>query len=91
MKKEFIKKFVKPFQNNKDFNEMQLGAIEISDHMMFDWFDQKLKEREKEVIEKIKDKLLGESLTGEDALLDDLAEEAVFKVLDEILNSNSQK
>ncbi|HZX14953.1 MAG TPA: hypothetical protein VFF49_11215 [Thermodesulfobacteriota bacterium] len=91
MKKEFIKKFVKPFQNNKDFNEMQLGAIEIRDHMMFDWFDQKLKEREKEVIEKIKDKLLGESLTGEDALLDDLAEEAVFKVLDEILNSNSQK
>ena len=39
---EFEKKFVKPFQKNKEFNEIQLGAIEVRDQMMFDWFQSKL-------------------------------------------------
>ena len=41
-REEFEKKFVKPFQKNKEFNEIQLGAIEVRDQMMFDWFQSKL-------------------------------------------------
>ena len=53
LKKEFERKFVKPFQKNKDFNELQLGTLEIRDYLMFEWFEKALQEREKEIAKQL--------------------------------------
>ena len=57
LKKSFEKKFVKPFQKNKDFNELQLGTIEIRDYLMSKWFEKALQDREKEIIDRLQKRI----------------------------------
>src|SRR3990167_285794 len=88
LKEEFEKLFIKPFQKNKmSFNKMQLGGIEVRDYLILNWFKQKLKEKEKEIIEDLKIKV-AEAIMWNDKhpTLKDL--EALYNYLDS-LNSDT--